>query len=64
MNGLIRDLKYALRQFRRAPGLTAAAVVTWTIAILVSYGSAALVATTQAVIWRRLTSWREGVPLA
>ena len=43
---------------------TAAAIVTWTVAILVSYGSAALVATTQAVIWRRLTSWREGVPLA
>jgi hypothetical protein len=43
---------------------TAAAVVTWTIAILVSYGSAALVATVQAVIWRRLTAWREGVPLA
>lgn len=43
---------------------TAAAVVTWTIAILVSYGSAALAATTQAVIWRRLTAWREGVPLA
>jgi len=43
---------------------TAAAIVTWTIAILVSYSSAALVATTQAVIWRRLTAWREGVPLA
>ena len=43
---------------------TAAAIVTWTIAILVSYGSAAVVATTQAVIWRRLTGWREGVPLA
>jgi hypothetical protein len=43
---------------------TAAAVVTWTVAILISYGSAALVATTQAVIWRRLTAWREGVPLA
>jgi hypothetical protein len=43
---------------------TAAAVVTWTIAILVSYGSAALVATTQAVIWRRLTAWREGAPVA
>ena len=43
---------------------TAAAIVTWTIAILVSYGSAALVATTQAVIWRRLTGWREGVPVA
>ena len=43
---------------------TAAAIVTWTIAILISYSSAALVATTQAVIWRRLTAWREGVPLA
>jgi len=43
---------------------TAAAVVTWTVAILVSYGSAALVATVQAVVWRRLTAWREGVPLA
>jgi hypothetical protein len=43
---------------------TAAAIVTWTVAILVSYGSAALIATAQAVIWRRLTAWREGVPLA
>jgi len=43
---------------------TAAAIVTWTVAILVSYGSAALVATLQAVIWRRLTGWREGVPVA
>ncbi len=43
---------------------TAAAIVTWTVAILVSYGSAALIATVQAVIWRRLTGWREGVPLA
>ena len=43
---------------------TAAAVVTWTIAILVSYGGAALMATAQAVIFRRLTGWREGVPIA
>jgi hypothetical protein len=43
---------------------TAAAVVTWTIALLVSYAGAALVATAQAVIFRRLTNWREGVPLA
>jgi hypothetical protein len=42
----------------------AAAVVTWTIALLVSYAGAALVATAQAVIFRRLTNWREGVPLA
>ncbi|HET6197292.1 MAG TPA: hypothetical protein VFE12_16135, partial [Acetobacteraceae bacterium] len=43
---------------------SAAAVVTWTIALLVSYAGAALVATAQAVIFRRLTKWREGVPLA
>ena len=43
---------------------TAAAVITWTIALLVSYGGAALLATAQAVIFRRLTNWREGVPLA
>jgi hypothetical protein len=43
---------------------TGAVIVTWTIAILVSYGGVALTATTQAVIWRRLTGWREGVPLA
>jgi hypothetical protein len=41
-----------------------AAVVTWTIATLVSYGGLAVVATTAAVIFRRLTKWREGVPLA
>lgn len=43
---------------------TAAAVITWTIALLVSYAGAALLATVQAVIFRRLTNWREGVPLA
>jgi hypothetical protein len=43
---------------------TAAAVVTWTMAIFVSYAGAALVATAQAVIFRRLTGWREGVPVA
>lgn len=43
---------------------TAAAVITWTIALLVSYAGAALLATAQAVIFRRLTNWREGVPLA
>ena len=32
----------------------AAAVVTWTVAILVSYAGAALAATAQAVIFRRL----------
>jgi hypothetical protein len=43
---------------------TAAAVITWTVALLVSYAGAALLATAQAVIFRRLTNWREGVPLA
>jgi hypothetical protein len=42
----------------------AATIVTWTIATLVSYGGSALLATAQAVIFRRLTKWREGVPLA
>jgi len=42
----------------------AAAVITWTIALLASYAGAALLATAQAVIFRRLTNWREGVPLA
>ena len=41
----------------------AAAVVTWTVAILVSYGGAGLAATVQAVIFRRLLDWREGAPL-
>jgi hypothetical protein len=38
----------------------AAAVVGWTVAILVSYGVVALTATVQAVIFRRLLAWREG----
>ena len=41
----------------------AAAVVTWTVAILVSYGGAGLAATVQAVIFRRLLEWREGSTL-
>lgn len=43
---------------------SATAVIAWTVALLVSYAGAALVATAQAVIFRRLTQWREGVPLA
>jgi hypothetical protein len=42
----------------------AAAVITWTAAILVSYGGAAIAATAQAIIFRRLTAWRDGVPPA
>jgi hypothetical protein len=41
----------------------AAAVVTWTAAILVSYGGTAVAATAQAVIFRSLLGWREGTPL-
>jgi len=41
-----------------------AAVITWTVAILISYGGTAIAATAQAIIFRRLTGWRDGVPLA
>jgi hypothetical protein len=41
----------------------AAAVVSWTVAILVSYGGVGLTATVQAVIFRRLVGWREGAGL-
>lgn len=42
----------------------AAMIVTWTVSTLVSYGGTALLTTALAVIFRRLTQWREGVPLA
>ena len=42
----------------------ATAVITSTVAILVSYAGTAIVATAQAIIFRRLTGWREGVALA
>lgn len=41
----------------------AAAVVTWTVAFLISYGVLALTVTVQAVIFRRLTGWRAGASL-
>jgi hypothetical protein len=41
-----------------------AAVITWTAAILISYAGTAIAATAQAIIFRRLTGWREGVALA
>ena len=41
----------------------AAAVITWTAGILISYGAAGLAATVQAVIFRRLLAWREGSTL-
>jgi len=41
----------------------AAVIITWTVAILVSYGAAALAATVEAVIFRRLLAWREGSTL-
>lgn len=40
-----------------------AAVVTWTVALLVSYAGAAVAATVQAVIFRTLLAWREGAAL-
>jgi hypothetical protein len=41
----------------------AAVVVTWTVALLVSYAGAAVAATLQAVIFRTLLGWREGAAL-
>lgn len=41
----------------------AAYVVTWTFALLVSYAGNGVLATAQAIIFRQLTGWREGVPL-
>lgn len=41
----------------------AAGVVSYTVAILASYAVIALTATVQAVIFRRLLAWREGVGL-
>lgn len=41
----------------------AAALVSWTVAILVSYATAGLTATVQAVVFRRLLAWREGAAL-
>ena len=38
-------------------------MVSWTVAILASYGVIGLTATVQAVIFRRLLAWREGVGL-
>ena len=42
---------------------TAAAVIAWAIAILVSYAGVGVAATAQAIIFRRLTKWRAGVLL-
>jgi hypothetical protein len=41
---------------------SAAAIVVWTVAILVSYGGTAVAATAQALIFRALTGWRDGAP--
>ncbi len=38
-------------------------VVTWTFALLVSYAGNGVLATAQAIIFRSLTGWREGVGL-
>lgn len=41
----------------------AAAIVAWTVAIFLSYLGAGLAATAQAIVFRRLTGWRDGAPL-
>jgi hypothetical protein len=43
--------------------LDGAAIVSWTVGILVSYAGAGVIATVQAVIFRKLLAWREGQPL-
>jgi len=42
----------------------AAAVIAWTVAILVTYVGAGVVATAQAIIFRTLTGWRPGTGLS
>jgi hypothetical protein len=41
----------------------AATIIAWTTATLVSYGGTAVAATAHAIMFRRLTGWREGVAL-
>jgi hypothetical protein len=41
---------------------SAASVLVSTVAILVSYGGAAVAATAQAIVFRTLTGWRDGAP--
>ncbi len=40
-----------------------AAIAAWAVATLVAYGGAALIATAQAIIFRKLTGWQDGMPL-
>lgn len=40
-----------------------AAIITWTAALLVSYGGTAVAATAQALIFRELVGWRPGTQL-
>ncbi|MBN9086214.1 MAG: hypothetical protein J0J01_04825 [Reyranella sp.] len=61
-NGLAIAMSLALTH--RLGAESAIMIVTWTVSTLVSYGGTALLTTALAVIFRRLTKWREGVPLA
>lgn len=61
--GAVATMMAALFPSSFARGLgayTASAIVAWTAAILVSYAGAAIAATAQAIIFRRLTGWRDG----
>ena len=60
--GFMVSALVALAIVRAIGAGSAAAIIVWTAAILVSYGGAAVGATAQALVFRALTGWRNGAP--